>query len=156
MAGARDRNPQGSKGPTRKLPSLGHITLEEMAAGYTEQALELIEGGVDVLQLETCQDILQAKAGLVGIFDALKKSGKNVPVQVQVTLRESGVMLLGTEIGRGAHDAGDVRRWWRERPGPLQSIPGVAHGKLHAHRYARIQRSQKRVGKMEHATTHID
>ena len=66
---------------------------------HTEQALGLIEGGVDLLLLETCQDILQAKAGLVGIFDALKKSGKNIPVQAQVTLQESGVMLLGTEIG---------------------------------------------------------
>jgi 5-methyltetrahydrofolate--homocysteine methyltransferase len=95
----RKRFVAGSMGPTRQLPSLGHITLDKMAAGYCEQALGLIEGGVDVLLLETCQDILQAKAGLVGIFDALKKSGKNIPVQVQVTLQESGVMLLGTEIG---------------------------------------------------------
>jgi 5-methyltetrahydrofolate--homocysteine methyltransferase len=89
----------GSMGPTRKLPSLGHISFDEMAAGYTEQALGLIDGGVDVLLLETCQDILQAKAGLVGIFDALKKSGKNIPVQVQVTIDVGGTMLLGTEIG---------------------------------------------------------
>ncbi len=95
----RKRFVAGSMGPTRKLPSLGHISFDEMAAGYTEQAIGLIDGGVDVLLLETCQDILQAKAGLVGIFDALKKTGKNVPVQVQVTLQESGVMLLGTEIG---------------------------------------------------------
>ena len=70
-----------------------------MAASYTEQAVALIEGGVDVLLLETCQDILQAKAGLVGIFDALKQTGKNIPVQVQVTLEATGTMLLGTEIG---------------------------------------------------------
>ena len=89
----------GSMGPTRKLPSLGHISFDEMAAGYCEQALGLIEGGVDELLLETCQDILQAKAGLVGIFDALKKSGKNIPVQVQVTIDVGGTMLLGTEIG---------------------------------------------------------
>ena len=95
----RKRFVAGSMGPTRKLPSLGNIGFDEMAAGYTEQAIGLIEGGVDVLLLETCQDILQAKAGLVGIFDALKKTGKNVPVQVQVTLQESGTMLLGTEIG---------------------------------------------------------
>ena len=50
-------------GPTTKLPSLGHIGFDAMAAAYTEQALALIEGGVDVLLLETCQDILQAKAG---------------------------------------------------------------------------------------------
>ena len=86
-------------GPTTKLPSLGHISFDDMAASYTEQAVALIEGGVDVLLLETCQDILQAKAGLVGIFDALKQTGKNVPVQVQVTLEATGTMLLGTEIG---------------------------------------------------------
>jgi 5-methyltetrahydrofolate--homocysteine methyltransferase len=95
----RKRFVAGSMGPTRKLPSLGHISFDEMAAGYTEQALGLIDGGVDVLLLETCQDILQAKAGLVGIFDALKKSGKNIPVQVQVTIDVGGTMLLGTEIG---------------------------------------------------------
>jgi 5-methyltetrahydrofolate--homocysteine methyltransferase len=89
----------GSMGPTTKLPSLGHMSFDDMAASYTEQAVALIEGGVDVLLLETCQDILQAKAGLVGIFDALKQTGKNVPVQVQVTLEATGTMLLGTEIG---------------------------------------------------------
>src|SRR3974390_2844621 len=95
----RRRFVAGSMGPTTKLPSLGHIGFDAMAAAYTEQALGLIEGGVDVLLLETCQDILQAKAGLVGIFDALKKSGKNIPVQVQVTIDTGGTMLLGTEIG---------------------------------------------------------
>jgi 5-methyltetrahydrofolate--homocysteine methyltransferase len=95
----RKRLVAGSMGPTTKLPSLGHISFDAMAASYTEQAVALIEGGVDVLLLETCQDILQAKAGLVGIFDALKKTGKNVPVQVQVTLEATGTMLLGTEIG---------------------------------------------------------
>ncbi len=95
----RKRFVAGSIGPTTKLPSLGHITFDNMAASYTEQAVALIEGGVDVLLLETCQDILQAKAGLVGLFDALKQTGKNVPIQVQVTLEATGTMLLGTEIG---------------------------------------------------------
>ena len=95
----RKRFVAGSIGPTTKLPSLGHISFDNMAAAYTEQAVALIEGGVDVLLLETCQDILQAKAGLVGLFDALKKTGKKVPVQVQVTLEATGTMLLGTEIG---------------------------------------------------------
>src|SRR5579862_3137111 len=98
-ANGRKRFVAGSMGPTTKLPSLGHIGFDDMAAAYTEQAIALVEGGVDVLLLETCQDILQAKAGLVGIFDALKKTGKNVPVQVQVTLEATGLMLLGTEIG---------------------------------------------------------
>ncbi len=95
----RKRFVSGSMGPTTKLPSLGHIGFDDMAAAYAEQAAALIEGGVDVLLLETCQDILQAKAGLVGIFDAIKQTGKNVPVQVQVTLEATGTMLLGTEIG---------------------------------------------------------
>ena len=70
-----------------------------MVAGYTEQATALIEGGVDILLAETCQDLLQAKAVLVGIFDAMQKTGKRLPVTVQVTLEATGTMLLGTEIG---------------------------------------------------------
>src|SRR5271169_5688258 len=89
----------GSIGPTTKLPSLGHITFDAMVAGYAEQAGALIEGGVDVLLAETCQDLLQAKAVLVGIFDAMKQTGKRLPVTVQVTLEATGTMLLGTEIG---------------------------------------------------------
>jgi 5-methyltetrahydrofolate--homocysteine methyltransferase len=89
----------GSIGPTTKLPSLGHIKFDDMAAGYTEQASGLIEGGVDVLLVETCQDLLQAKAALVGVFEALEKAGKRLPVTVQVTLEATGTMLLGTEIG---------------------------------------------------------
>src|SRR5271165_4248426 len=99
FSNGRKRFVAGSMGPTTKLPSLGHIRFDNMAASYTEQAVALIEGGVDVLLLETCQDILQAKAGLVGIFDALKQTGKKIPVQVQVTLEATGTMLLGTEIG---------------------------------------------------------
>src|SRR5437879_9140497 len=49
----------GSIGPTTKLPSLGHIKFDDMAAAYEEQALALVEGGVDVLLIETCQDLLQ-------------------------------------------------------------------------------------------------
>src|SRR6185503_9804968 len=89
----------GSIGPTTKLPSLGHITFDNMVAGYTEQAAALIEGGVDILLAETCQDLLQAKAVLVGIFDAMQKAGKRLPVTVQITLEATGTMLLGTEIG---------------------------------------------------------
>ena len=89
----------GSIGPTTKLPSLGHITFDNMAAGYEEQAAALIEGGVDVLLVETSQDLLQAKAALAGVFDAMRKAGKKLPVTVQVTLEATGTMLLGTEIG---------------------------------------------------------
>jgi 5-methyltetrahydrofolate--homocysteine methyltransferase len=86
-------------GPTTKLPSLGHISFDAMAAAYEEQAAALIEGGVDVLLIETCQDLLQAKIAAVGVLEAMRKAGKRLPVAVQVTLQETGTMLLGTEIG---------------------------------------------------------
>jgi 5-methyltetrahydrofolate--homocysteine methyltransferase len=89
----------GSIGPTTKLPSLGHIKFDDMVASYVEQVLALIEGGVDVLLIETAQDLGQAKAAVVAVFEAMQKAGKRLPVTVQVTLQESGTMLLGTEIG---------------------------------------------------------
>jgi len=93
----------GSIGPTTKLPSLGHITYDHMAAAYSEQAEALIEGGVDVLLIETCQDLLQAKIAIAACQDAIKaeheKNGRRVALQVQVTLEATGTMLLGSEIG---------------------------------------------------------
>src|SRR3984885_7335465 len=89
----------GSMGPTTKLPSLGHITFDAMVEAYEEQAAALIEGGVDILLIETAQDLLQAKIATVGVLEAMRKAGKRLPITVQVTLQESGVMLLGTEIG---------------------------------------------------------
>src|SRR4051795_9440103 len=89
----------GSLGPTTKLPSLGHIGFEAMVEAFEEQAAALIEGGVDVLLVETAQDLLQAKIATIGVLEAMRKSGRRLPVTVQVTLQESGTMLLGTEIG---------------------------------------------------------
>jgi 5-methyltetrahydrofolate--homocysteine methyltransferase len=89
----------GSIGPTTKLPSLGHITFDAMVESYEEQAAALIDGGVDLLLIETAQDLLQAKIATIGVIEAMRKAGKRLPVQVQVTLQESGTMLLGTEIG---------------------------------------------------------
>ena len=89
----------GSMGPTTKLPSLGHITFDAMAKSYEEQALGLIEGGVDVLLIETSQDLLQTKAAIAGVEDAMHRAGKRLPVTVQITLEATGTMLLGTEIG---------------------------------------------------------
>jgi 5-methyltetrahydrofolate--homocysteine methyltransferase len=89
----------GSIGPTTKLPSLGHIRFDDMAFAFEEQASALIDGAVDVLLIETSQDLLQAKAALAGVFDAMRKAGKRLPVTVQVTLEATGTMLLGTEIG---------------------------------------------------------
>ncbi|HVZ18884.1 MAG TPA: homocysteine S-methyltransferase family protein, partial [Terriglobales bacterium] len=96
----RKRFVAGSIGPTTKLPSLGHITLDEMVNAFIEQTIPLIEAGVDVLLIETCQDILQTKCAIIGCFDAMKKVGKVVPIQAQVTLANlEGTMLLGTDIG---------------------------------------------------------
>ena len=96
---AKPRFVAGSMGPTTKLPSLGHIGFDAMVEAYEEQAAALIEGGVDVLLVETAQDLLQAKIATIGVLEALRKAGKRLPVTVQVTLQESGTMLLGTEIG---------------------------------------------------------
>jgi 5-methyltetrahydrofolate--homocysteine methyltransferase len=93
----------GSMGPTTKLPSLGHIGYDAMAAAYLEQASALIEGGVDILLIETCQDLLQAKIAMAACQDAIKaevdRGGRRVALQVQVTLEATGTMLLGSEIG---------------------------------------------------------
>jgi len=88
----------GSMGPTTKLPSLGHIAFGEMAAAYKVQAQGLVEGGVDLLSVETCQDVLQAKAALYGIFEYFTEARKRVPVIVSVTIETMGTMLLGTEV----------------------------------------------------------
>ena len=89
----------GSIGPTTKLPSLGHISYDDMAVTYREQIEALIEGGVDILLIETCQDLLQAKIALAACEDAMRTAGKRLPVQMQVTLEATGTMLLGSEIG---------------------------------------------------------
>jgi 5-methyltetrahydrofolate--homocysteine methyltransferase len=97
----------GSMGPTTKLPSLGHIGYDEMAAAYREQAEALIEGGVDVLLIETSQDLLQAKIAIAACQDAIRDAregkipgtGRNVALQVQITLEATGTMLLGSEVG---------------------------------------------------------
>ncbi|MCU1271656.1 MAG: metH [Acidobacteriaceae bacterium] len=98
-ANGNPRYVAGSMGPTTKLPSLAHISFDDMVAAYEEQAAALLEGGVDILLIETAQDLLQAKIATIGVLEAMRKAGKRLPVQVQVTLQESGTMLLGTEIG---------------------------------------------------------
>src|SRR6201993_1613115 len=95
----RPRFVAGSLGPTTKLPSLGDIGFDEMAAAYEQQAAALIEGGVDLLLIETAQDLLQAKVAAVGVLEAMRKAGKRLPVTVQVTLQQTRTLLLGTEIG---------------------------------------------------------
>jgi 5-methyltetrahydrofolate--homocysteine methyltransferase len=100
----RPRFVAGSIGPTGFLPSsddpsLGNITFEELAEAFREQARGLVEGGVDLLIIETAQDILEVKASIHGARRAFADLGRAVPIQAQVTLDTSGRMLLGTDIG---------------------------------------------------------
>ncbi|MCF6331575.1 MAG: homocysteine S-methyltransferase family protein, partial [Sulfurimonas sp.] len=87
----------GSIGPGTKLPSLGHITYDEMYEGYTDFCLALIEGGVDVFLLETCQDPLQIKAALHAAQEACRQKNIEIPIMVSVTIELSGTMLIGTD-----------------------------------------------------------
>ncbi len=89
----------GSMGPTTKLPTLGHISFLDMKASYREQARGLLDGGADLLIVETCQDILQTKAALAAILEEFESSKRRVPVIAQVTIEAFGTMLMGTEIG---------------------------------------------------------
>ncbi len=88
----------GSMGPGTKLVSLGQTTFDTLRKNYAEQAEGLIDGGVDLLLIETCQDILQVKAATVGVFDALARLKKDLPVMVQVTVETTGTLLVGTEM----------------------------------------------------------
>src|SRR6059058_3919789 len=99
----RPRFVAGSIGPTGMLPSssdptLSNIRFEELAETYYLQAKYLVEGGVDVLLVETAQDILEVKAAITGFERLFAELGRRVPVQTQVTLDTSGRMLLGTDI----------------------------------------------------------
>jgi 5-methyltetrahydrofolate--homocysteine methyltransferase len=99
----RPRFVAGSIGPTGMLPSssdpaLSNITFGELAETYYWQAKYLVEGGVDVLLVETAQDILEVKAALTGFERLFAELGRRIPVQTQVTLDTSGRMLLGTDI----------------------------------------------------------
>jgi 5-methyltetrahydrofolate--homocysteine methyltransferase len=82
-----------SIGPGTKLPSLGHITYDQMYDGYKEMARGLVDGGADVFLLETCQDPLQIKAAL----HALQDIAPQIPIMVSATIELSGTMLIGTD-----------------------------------------------------------
>jgi 5-methyltetrahydrofolate--homocysteine methyltransferase len=88
----------GSIGPGTKLPTLGHITYEDLKNSYREQVRGLFDGGADMFIVETCQDILQTKAALAAIFELFEKQRVKLPVIAQVTIETFGTMLNGTEI----------------------------------------------------------
>ncbi len=88
----------GSIGPGTKLPTLGQITYLQLKTAYAEQVRGLLDGGADLLIVETCQDLLQTKAVLAAIFSDFETNKRRVPVIAQVTIESNGVMLNGTEI----------------------------------------------------------
>ncbi|MCZ7535177.1 MAG: methionine synthase [Acidimicrobiia bacterium] len=89
----------GSVGPGTKLPSLGHIPFATLRDDYETQVRGLLDGGIDVLLIETVYDLLQAKAAIVGARRAFSALGRAVPLMVQVTMETTGRMLVGSEIG---------------------------------------------------------
>jgi 5-methyltetrahydrofolate--homocysteine methyltransferase len=89
----------GSVGPGTKLPSLGHTTFVALRDAYGEEVAGLLEGGVDAVLVETAQDLLQAKAAIIGARRALTAAGADLPVFAQVTVESTGTMLVGSEIG---------------------------------------------------------
>jgi 5-methyltetrahydrofolate--homocysteine methyltransferase len=105
-ADGRPRFVAGSMGPSGYLPSsedpeLGKLGLTDLVAAFLDQARGLVEGGADVLILETCQDILEMKAQILAAREAMALAGREVPIQCSITLDPTGRMLLGTDV-RGA------------------------------------------------------
>jgi len=103
-AAGEDRFVAGSVGPTGFLPAsddptLGDISFRTLADGFAEQCSGLLQGGVDLILIETAQDILEVKAAVFGAREAMKSTGIEVPIQTQVSLLPNGgKMLLGTDI----------------------------------------------------------
>ena len=89
----------GSVGPGTKLPTFGHVTYAVLRDAYQAQVEGMLDGGIDAVQIETVQDLLQAKAAIVGAHRALRAARVDIPILVQVTVETTGTMLVGSEIG---------------------------------------------------------
>ena len=106
----RPRFVAGSIGPTGMLisssdPALSNITFDELARSLSRAGRALVDGGVDLLLIETRQDLLEMKAAIAGIVREFKRGVRRVPIQAQPTLDVTGRMLLGTDIARRRRDA---------------------------------------------------
>ncbi len=95
---AKPRFVAGSIGPTTKLPTLGHIDFDTMKASFRQQAEGLLAGDIDLFIVETCQDVLQIKAALQGLEEAMTSAASRRPVMVSVTMETTGTMLVGSDI----------------------------------------------------------
>ena len=94
----RPRWVAGSVGPTTKIVSLGHIGFAEQFASYVTQIQGLLDGGVDLVQIETQYDLLNIKAAVLAAREAMRRAEREVPIIAQVTIETTGSMLVGTEI----------------------------------------------------------
>jgi 5-methyltetrahydrofolate--homocysteine methyltransferase len=92
----------GAVGPGTKLPTLGNIDYDTLEAGLAEQCRGLMDGGVDGILIETCQDTLQIKAAVNGAKIARKEAGRDTPIFVQVTVETTGTLLVGPDIATAA------------------------------------------------------
>ncbi|MCX2561573.1 methionine synthase [Acetobacter farinalis] len=102
FADGRTRYVVGSVGPGTKLPSLGNVDYDSLEAALAEQGRGLIEGGVDAILIETCQDTLQIKAAVNGMKIARAEMGTTTPIFVQVTVETTGTLLVGPDIAAAA------------------------------------------------------
>src|SRR5690349_21097074 len=154
-AAGEDRFVAGSIGPTGFLPAstdptLGNISFGKLVDVFAEQARGLVQGGADLIIIETAQDILEVKAAVFGAREAFKELGKSLPIQTSVSLLPNGgKMLLGTDIqavlttllaldvqviglncSTGPEDMRDAIRFLGEHsPLPVHCIPnaGIPH-----------------------------
>jgi len=88
----------GSAGPTTKLPSLGHISFDKLQESYYRQMSGLYDGGVDLLCIETCQDMLQIKCALYAAQRIFEEKKRKIPLIISFTIESTGTMLMGTDI----------------------------------------------------------
>ncbi|MBM4063146.1 MAG: methionine synthase, partial [Planctomycetes bacterium] len=96
---ARPRFVSGSMGPGTKLVTLGHVGTQELFDAYRIYAGGLLAGGVDCLNIETCQDLLQVKLAILAARDAMAEAGLEVPIFCTVTIETTGTMLVGSDVG---------------------------------------------------------
>jgi len=99
IAGRIGKYVAGSIGPGTKLPSLGHISVADLARSTREQVEALLDAGVDCLMIETSQDLLQTKTAIVSAFEVLTSANLDLPVLASVTIEQQGTMLVGSDIG---------------------------------------------------------
>ena len=102
FADGRHRWVIGGVGPGTKLPSLGNVDYDTLEAALTEQCRGLMDGGVDAILIETCQDTLQIKAAVNGAKIARAEAGADTPIFVQVTVETTGTLLVGPDIATAA------------------------------------------------------